>query len=45
MSDLYIDREILKGLKKIPTPTTPGSIVVTGKSQAVFTGKLIAALF
>ena len=42
MPDLYIDQEILRGITKVPTPTTPGSVVVTGTSQAVFTGKLIA---
>jgi hypothetical protein len=34
----YYDREILDGLEKVPTPTTPGILVVTGDSQSVFTG-------
>lgn len=35
----YFDKEILDQLEKIPTPNFPGSIVVTGKSQAVLTGE------
>lgn len=35
----FFDREILKELEKIPTPNCPGSIVVTGESQAVLTGE------
>lgn len=35
----FFDQEILEELEKIPTPNCPGSIVVTGESQAVLTGK------
>ena len=35
----YYDREILTGLSKIPTPESPGVLLVTGESQAVFTGE------
>lgn len=33
----YFDRQILAGLSKVPAPNCPGSLIVTGNSQAVFT--------
>jgi hypothetical protein len=35
----YFDRQILDGLENIPIPDYPGSLIVTGKAQSVFTGK------
>ena len=35
---LYYDQEILNGLNQVPTPNSPGSLIVTGDSQAVLTG-------
>ena len=35
---VFYDQQILAGLSKVPTPNCPGTMIVTGKSQAVFTG-------
>lgn len=32
----FYDRQILSGLEKVPTPNSPGTLVVTGNAQAVF---------
>lgn len=34
----YFDQQILAGLTKVPTPTHPGTLIVTGDAQPVFTG-------
>lgn len=34
----FYDREILDGLSRIPTPNHPGSLVIFGDAQSVFTG-------
>lgn len=33
----YYDQQILSGLTKVPTPNSPGSLIVTGNAQAVLT--------
>lgn len=33
----YYDQQILSGLSKVPTPNSPGSLIVTGNAQAVLT--------
>ena len=33
----YFDQQILAGLKKIPTTGYPGTLIVTGDAQPVFT--------
>lgn len=30
-------KELLQGLDKVPTPNSPGTIIVTGSSQAILT--------
>ena len=35
---LFYDQEILNGLDQVPTPSSPGSLIITGDSQAVLTG-------
>lgn len=32
----YFDRQILAGLNKVPTPNSPGTLIVTGDAQAVY---------
>ena len=32
----FYDREILNGLDNIPTPESPGTLIVTGDAQSVF---------
>ncbi len=32
-------KEVLRGLDRVPTPNCPGTIIVTGKSQAILTSK------
>ena len=34
----YFDQQILAGLTKVPTPNSPGRLIVTGDAQSVFTG-------
>jgi hypothetical protein len=41
----YFDQEILHGLEKIPAPNHPGTLIVTGDSQPIFTGKTPGELF
>lgn len=41
----YFDKQILNGLEKIPTPESPGSLIVTGDSQPVFTGNSAGDVF
>ena len=32
----FFDLEILQGLDKIPTPNSPGSLIVTADAQSIF---------
>ncbi len=32
-------KEVLRGLDRVPSPNCPGTIIVTGKSQAILTSK------
>jgi hypothetical protein len=43
--DRFFDRQILSGLEKIPATGSPGTLVVTGDAQPIFTGKLPSELF
>jgi hypothetical protein len=38
LSSLKIGQEILKGLKNIPAPESPGSIKLNNKNHAILTG-------
>lgn len=39
MSNFYY-KELLQGLDTVPTPNSPGTIIVTGSSQAILTSNL-----
>jgi hypothetical protein len=41
----FFDQQILEGLDKIPAPKHPGTLILTGDSQAIFTGKSPGELF
>ncbi len=32
------DKEVLEGLKEIPTPNYPGSLIVTANAQSIYSG-------
>ena len=34
----YFDKVILEGLEEIPTPNSPGLLIVTANAQSIFSG-------
>lgn len=40
----HMHEEILGGLSQIPVPPNPGRLIVTGHSQAIFTGNILFLL-
>jgi hypothetical protein len=35
---VYFDKEVLEGLEEIPTPNSPGSLIVTANAQSIYSG-------